>query len=63
MGLINASITAIIGYFAIEMIKKHKEKLKDMPIISEFVEIDPNKKISNDAYLIVIAFALKDFIF
>jgi len=63
MGLINASITAIIGYFAIEMIKKHKEKLKDMPIISEFVEIDPTKKISNDAYLIVIAFALKDFIF
>ena len=45
------------------MIKKHKEKLKDMPIVSEFVEIDPNKKISNDAYLIVIAFALKDFIF
>jgi hypothetical protein len=63
MGLINASITAIIGYFAIEMIKKHKEKLKDMPIVSEFVEIDPTKKISNDAYLIVIAFALKDFIF
>ena len=63
MGLISASITVIIGYFAIEMIKKHKETLKDIPIISDFIEIDTEKKISNDAYLIVIAFALKDFIF
>tara|TARA_B100000123_G_C25738894_1_gene432846 strand:+ start:2092 stop:2283 length:192 start_codon:yes stop_codon:yes gene_type:complete len=63
MGLVSASITLIIGYFTIEMIKKHKETLKNMPIVSDFVDIDENKKISNDAYLIVIAFALKDFIF
>ena len=63
MGLVNASFTFIIGYFAIEMIKKHKETLKNMPIVSDFVDIDNEKKISNDAYLIVIAFALKDFIF
>ena len=63
MGLVNASFTFIIGYFAIQMIKKHKETLKNMPIVSDFVEIDNEKKISNDAYLVVIAFALKDFIF
>ena len=63
MGLVNASFTFIIGYFAIEMIKKHKETLKNMPIISDFVDIDNEKKISNDAYLVIIAFALKDFIF
>lgn len=63
MGLVNASFTFIIGYFAIEMIKKHKETFKNMPIISDFVDIDNEKKISNDAYLVVIAFALKDFIF
>lgn len=63
MGLVNASFTFIIGYFAIQMIKKHKETLKNMPIVSDFVDIDNEKKISNDAYLVVIAFALKDFIF
>lgn len=63
MGLVNASFTFIIGYFAIEMIKKHKETLKNMPIISDFVDIDNEKKVSNDAYLVIIAFALKDFIF
>lgn len=63
MGLVNASFTFIIGYFAIQMIKKHKETLKNMPIVSDFVDIDNEKKISNDAYLVVMAFALKDFIF
>ena len=63
MGLVNASFTFIIGYFAIQMIKKHKETLKNMPIVSDFVDIDNEKKISNDAYLVVLAFALKDFIF
>tara|TARA_B100000123_G_C25406174_1_gene286592 strand:- start:76 stop:267 length:192 start_codon:yes stop_codon:yes gene_type:complete len=63
MGLVNASFTFILGYFAIQMIKKHKETLKNMPIVSDFVDIDNEKKISNDAYLVVIAFALKDFIF
>ncbi len=63
MGLVNASFTFVIGYFAIEMIKKHKKTLKNMPIISDFVDIDNEKKISNDAYLVIIAFALKDFIF
>ena len=47
----------------VEKIKKHKETLKNMPIVSDFVEIDNEKKISNDAYLVVLAFALKDFIF
>jgi hypothetical protein len=65
MGFISSSITVIIGYFAIEFIKKHKKNIKDIPILSEFIEIDKedNDKISNDAYLIVLAFALKDFIF
>ena len=44
MGFVSASITVIIGYFAIEFIKKHKETLKNMPIVSDFVEIDEKKK-------------------
>ena len=34
MGFISAGITVMIGYFAIEFLKKNKETLKDLPVIS-----------------------------
>ena len=43
--------------------KKNKEQLKDMPIVSEFIDLDNMDSVSYDAYFIVFAFALKDFIF
>ena len=63
MGFISAGITVMIGYFAIEFLKKNKEQLKDMPIVSEFIDLDNMDSVSYDAYFIVMAFALKDFIF
>ena len=65
MGFISASMTMIIGYFAIEFIKKNKKNLAQFPIICEFLDKNEveTEKVSNDVYLIVLAFALKDFIF
>ena len=63
MGFISAGITVMIGYFAIEFLKKNKEKLKDMPIVADFIDLDNMDSVSYDAYFIVFAFALKDFIF
>ena len=63
MGFISASFTVIIGYFTIEFLKKNKESLKNMPIVADFIDKKDMKTVSNDAYLIVLALALKDFIF
>ena len=63
MGFISAGITVMIGYFAIEFLKKNKETLKDLPVISDFVDTENMDKVSYDAYFIVFAFALKDFMF
>ena len=58
MGFISAGITVMIGYFAIEFLKKNKEQLKDMPIVSEFIDLDNMDSVSYDAYFIVFAFFL-----
>lgn len=63
MGFISAGITVMIGYFAIEFLKKNKEQLKSIPIIADFIDVDNMDSVSYDAYFIVMAFALKDFIF
>lgn len=63
MGFIRAGITVIIGYFAIEFLKKNKEQLKDIPIAKDFIDLDNINNVSYDAYFIVLAFSLKDFIF
>lgn len=63
MGFVSATFTLMIGYFTIDFIKKNKKTLKDMPIINDFIDIDEKETISNDVYLIVFAFVLKDFIF
>jgi uncharacterized membrane protein YhdT len=63
MGFVSASITLVIGYLVIEFLKKNKETLKDMPIVSDFIDTEEMEKVSYDAYFIVLAFAMKDFIF
>jgi hypothetical protein len=62
MGFVSGTITLVIGYFAIQFIKNNKEHLKDIPIVKDYVK-DEKKEVSKDAYLIVFAFALKDFLF
>ena len=54
MGFISAGITVMIGYFAIEFLKKNKEKLKDMPIVADFIDLDNMDSVSYDAYFIVL---------
>ncbi len=61
MGMANAIITFAIGYFIIQFIKKNKKLLKSLPIVSMYV--DDNEGCSNDAYLVVFAFCLKEFLF
>ena len=65
MGLIQGTFTFLFGYLVIEFIRKHKDKLKDVPIISDYVDItEENKdKISGDAYIVLMGFVLKDFLF
>jgi hypothetical protein len=57
----NALITFAIGYFIIQFIKKNKKLLKSIPIVSMYVD-NENEECSNDAYLVVFAFCLKDFV-
>ena len=60
MGFIKAGFTFVIGYFVIEFIKKHKEKLKNIPIIEDYI----NENSQNfEMYLLFLAFILKDFFF
>ena len=61
MGMANAIITFAIGYFIIQFIKKNKKLLKSIPIVSMYVD-NENEECSNDAYLVVFAFCLKDFL-
>ena len=61
MGMSNAIITFAIGYFIIQFIKKNKKLLKSFPIVSIYV--DDKEGCSNDAYLVVLAFCAKDFLF
>ncbi len=63
MGFFNAAITVIVGYFAIDFVKKNKETLRDIPIINDMVKLDETTSISSDAYLILVILALKDFVF
>ena len=63
MGFISAGITVMIGYFAIEFLKKNKETLRDLPIVSDFIDTEKMDSVSYDAYFVVFAFALKDFMF
>ena len=66
MGLLQAGFTFIIGYFCLEFIKKHQDKLKDIPFISDYIfeKDDDGKEINNpQAYLLFMAFVLKDFLF
>jgi hypothetical protein len=60
MGLLKAGFTFVIGYFLIEFIKSHKEKLKYLPVISDFIH-DDNQNF--EMYMLFLAFIFKDFIF
>ena len=60
MGLLKAGFTFVIGYFLIEFIKSHKDKLKYLPVISNYVDED-NKNF--EMYMLFFAFVFKDFIF
>ena len=61
MGLINASLTFVIGYFIIGFIKQYKKQIKDtnIPIISNLID-NTNKEVSSDAYLLLAGFVIKD---
>ena len=60
MGVINAAVTYTIGYFIIKFIANNKEFLKKFPVVKDFV--DNNNGCSNDAYLLLFGFVLKDFL-
>jgi hypothetical protein len=62
MGLINAAFTFVLGYFIIEFIKKNKDMLKNIPIISNLIG-EPSQekdKVSNDAWFLLAGFVIKD---
>ena len=66
MGLLQAGFTFIIGYFCLEFIKKHQDTLKDIPFISDIAfkkDEEGNEIHKPEAYLLFIAFVLKDFLF
>ena len=44
----------MIGYFAIEFLKKNKEQLKSIPIIADFIDVDNMDSVSLCAYFIML---------
>tara|TARA_B110001469_G_C9640521_1_gene322068 strand:- start:1600 stop:1797 length:198 start_codon:yes stop_codon:yes gene_type:complete len=62
MGLINAAFTFVLGYFIIEFIKKNKDMLTKVPIISNLIgkPSEGDDKVSNDAWFLLAGFVLKD---
>ena len=61
MGLINASFTFVLGYFIIEFIKKNKDMLQKVPIISNLIgKPSDGNEVSNDAWFLLAGFVLKD---
>jgi hypothetical protein len=62
MGLINAAFTFVLGYFIIEFIKKNKDMLTKVPIISNLIgkPSEGKDKVSNDAWFLLAGFVLKD---
>ena len=63
MGFIKSAMTLYIGYYLIEILKKHKDTIKKIPFISDFLEKNKDKNISNETYILLFLFAIKDFIF
>ena len=64
MGVVNATITFVIGYFIIEFIHNNKEVLvawvsKIIPIHKLMKKLD--NKIPIEAYLLLFGFVAKDF--
>ena len=61
MGLINAAFTFVLGYFIIEFIKKNKDMLTKVPIISNLIGTpSEGDKVSNDVWFLLAGFVLKD---
>lgn len=62
MGLIKSAMTIYIGYYLIEIFKKNKDKLKNIPFISDFMKKYKDKNISIETYLLLFFFGIKDFL-
>ena len=60
MGLVNASITFVIGYFIINFIQKNKHMLKKI-FPTEKMNKYLDKDINSETYLLLIGFVVKDF--
>tara|TARA_Y200000002_G_C22655893_1_gene653449 strand:+ start:464 stop:652 length:189 start_codon:yes stop_codon:yes gene_type:complete len=60
MGLVNASITFVIGYFIINFIQKNKNTLKKI-VPTEKINKYLDKDINSETYLLLLGFVVKDF--
>lgn len=62
MGFIKSAMTLYIGYYLLEILKKHKDTIKNIPFISDILK-KKDKDIPNEAYILLFLFSIKDFIF
>ena len=62
MGFIKSAMTLYIGYYLLEILKKHKDTIKKIPFISDILK-KKDKDIPNEAYILLFLFSIKDFIF
>lgn len=61
MGLINASITFVIGYVIINIIKKNKDNLNNIPVVNQVIgKTSQGDGVSNDAWFLLAGFVIKD---
>lgn len=61
MGLINASITFVIGYVIITIIKKNKDSLNNIPFVNKVMgKVSNSKEVSSDAWFLLGGFVIKD---
>lgn len=61
MGLINASITFVIGYVIITIIKKNKDSLNNIPFVNQVMgKVSKGNEISSDAWFLLGGFVIKD---
>ena len=65
MGLIKSSMTLCIGYYLIDLLKKHKNTIMKIPFISDILKKTKgdDKTISNEVYILLFLLSIKDFIF
>lgn len=63
MGILKSGMTLCIGYYLIDILKKHKDTIEKIPFISDFLKKNKDKNISSETYILLFLLVIKDFIF